>query len=212
MDNLISTWHSNCETGFAASIIPDGCRDLILKTSKNEPAQWFIPPLFDQAISIYIEDNTRHVGFRFKPGVEIKAAELLNHIKSTSPYPDEVQNILDDFTNLDSAIEEALACLASGVKSIKQASTQLGVSSRTLQRLVSNKTAKTPNYWLQLARARKAARDMNPGIPLADLAERHGFADQSHMNREFQRWFKATPTEILKSPWITEQLSDIAYS
>ena len=101
--------------------------------------------------------------------------------------------------------------MASDNESIKQSSAQLGISVRTLQRLIIKKTNRTPGYWLQLARVRKAAKSLNPGINLADLAEEYRFSDQSHMNREFQRWFKLTPAQLLKSPELILQLNDKGY-
>ena len=96
--------------------------------------------------------------------------------------------------------------------SVKQISTQLGVSTRTLQRLVLSKTKRTPGYWLQLARIRKAARSLSQSVCLVDVAENYGFSDQSHMNREFQRWFGLTPVQVLNSPAIIRQLNDKGYA
>ena len=210
-NNLLSIWHASCEAGYSTPILPDGCRDLIFKVVGKEKPEWFVSPLFNQSESVHIKENSTLVGFRLRPGVEIKKNELISHIEGNHICVDEVQGILDDFISLDGSIEEALGCLASEVKSIKQASGRLGVSVRTLQRLVFNKTRRTPGYWLQLARVRKAARCLHPTINLAHVAEIYGFSDQSHMNREFQRWFKLTPIELLKTPALIEQLNDKAY-
>ncbi|MDH5445804.1 MAG: helix-turn-helix domain-containing protein [Gammaproteobacteria bacterium] len=210
-DNILSVWHSRCEVGFSAAILPDGCRDLIVKIVGNEKPAWYVSPLFDRSESIDIEDNSNIAGFRFRPGIKIKESELISHLTSKEILVDEVTEILDDFIRLDSSTEEALGCLASDIISIKQASVRLGVNVRTLQRLILNKTGRTPGYWFQLARVRKAAKSLNSTMSLADVSEIYGFSDQSHMNREFQRWFKSTPTEILNTPELIEQLSDTGY-
>jgi len=208
---LLATWSVQTSTCSLTTVVPDGCRDLIIKTVEGAPPHWFVSPLFDHAKSILVEEHSVLMGFRFKAGVEIAEAELIDFIKQKPPYPDDVKHYLDDFTRLDCAVEEALDCLASDVLSIKEASLRLGVSSRTLQRLVLAKTGRTPSYWFQLARARKAARCISGSVGFSEAAEQYGFSDQAHMNREFRRWFRATPSEILKSPTIIEQLHDTGY-
>ncbi|MCW8825212.1 MAG: helix-turn-helix domain-containing protein [Gammaproteobacteria bacterium] len=210
-DNLYSVWSFSTKVKSITTVVPDGCRDLIMKMEGKERPQWFVSPLFDQSQSVLVEENSTLVGFRMRPGVEISENELLGFIEHSSTYVDEVQSLLDDFTSIDCSVDEALECLASDINSIKQASLRLGVSSRTLQRLILNKTGRTPGYWFQLARVRKAAMCITRSVCFSEAAEICGFSDQSHMNREFQRWFKTSPSEILKSPDIIDQLNDIGY-
>ena len=210
-DNLIAIWHSSCEVEFTAIVLPDGCRDLIVKTVAKERPQWLISPLFDRSKPVLIEADSKLQGFRLKPGVNIDAKALLGALSGTCFHADDVQNLIEDFTHLDPTAEEALACLASDVESIKEASHRLGVSVRTLQRLLLKKTERSPGYWFQLARARKAARRLTRSARFVDVAEMYGFSDQSHMNREFRRWFRASPSELLKTPAIIEQLNAQAY-
>ena len=210
-DNVYSVWSASSTVKRITTVLPDGCRDLILKIVGREQPHWFVSPLFDHSQSILVEENSVLLGVRFKPGVVIAEEELLNFIQQNNIYADEVQNYVDDFTCVNPSVDEALECLASNVKSIKHASLSLGVSSRTLQRLMLNNTGRTPGYWCQLARVRKAARCIISSVSLSDAADMHGFSDQSHMNREFQRWFKSSPVEMLKSPDIIEQLMDTGY-
>jgi len=158
--NLLSVWSSSCDVGISTTVLPDGCRDVILKVVEKERPKWFVSPLFDQSKNIYVEGNSRIVGFRMRPSVQFNEKELINHLTSKNIVTDEVQSLLDDFTSLDLSVSEALDCLASDITSIKQASVRLGVSLRTLQRLIINKTGRTPGYWFQLARVRKAAKDL----------------------------------------------------
>jgi len=87
----------------------------------------------------------------------------------------------------------------------------LGVSSRTLQRLICKETDRAPAYWILLARARRAAREMVEPTSLADIAETHGYADQSHMTREFKRWFDLSPSVMRNTPNILDQLFNRGY-
>ena len=79
------------------------------------------------------------------------------------------------------------------------AARQLAVSERTLQRLVYVATARPPAYWKCLARVRRAAAGLDRAPSLAAWAADHGFADQAHMTREFQRWLGRTPSALLAS-------------
>ena len=210
--SLISVWGTNFSSVTSAIVIPDGCRDLIVRTIGPEKPNWFVSPLFDQSESVQIEANCEYVGFRLSPGADIKERELLTYIESKQLHVEEVNDVIDDFVTTENSVKEALACFANEVGSIKQSSALLGVSIRTLQRLVLNKTKRTPGYWLQLARIRKAARGLSHNLCLADVAENYDFSDQSHMNREFQRWFGLTPVQVLNSPAIIRQLNNIGYA
>lgn len=50
-----------------------------------------------------------------------------------------------------------------------------------------------PFAWLQQQRLREARRLIGAGMPLAETAFAAGFADQSHLNRQFMRHFGFTP-------------------
>jgi AraC-like DNA-binding protein len=210
-NSLLSIWHFNNNVGTYENVIPDGCRDLIMTIARQEQPTWSVSPLFEQSKFIYMTPDTQSVGFRLKPGVEIKEPELLNYFKNNNVCIDVVKNVLDDFTNISDNTKEALDCLASDVDSIKQASNRLGITPRTLQRLILRKTQKTPSYWFQLARARKSAKVLKPYVNLAEVAEKYGFSDQSHMNREFRRWFRSTPTQLMQSSKFIKQLNGKGY-
>ena len=210
--HLISTWQANFSAATSTVVIPDGCRDLIVKTLENEKPNWLVSPLYDRTEHVQIEASCNYIGFRLSPGVEIKERELLAYIETKQLHADDVKDFIGDFISTKSSIDEALRCFASEMGSVKQISTLLGVSTRTLQRLVLSKTQRTPSYWLQLARIRKAARSLSRSACLVDVAENYGFSDQSHMNREFQRWFGLTPVQVLNSPAIIKQLHDKGYA
>ncbi|WDD98282.1 helix-turn-helix domain-containing protein [Thalassomonas actiniarum] len=209
--SLVSKWSANFDLGMSTIVIPDGCRDLIVKTVGNEKPDWFVSPLFDRAELVLAEDICSYVGFRLSPGIGIKERELLTYIEIKQLEANEVKDIISDFIKVEHSVQEALEGLASELGTVKQISAQLGVSIRTLQRLIFNKTNRTPGYWLQLARIRKAARSLSRDVNLADVAENYGFSDQSHMNREFQRWFRLTPVQLLNTPGVIRQLYDQGY-
>lgn len=210
--NVICNWHAEYSRTSSTVIIPDGCRDLIVKTAENQKPYWLVSPLFDRSEFIQLEANTEFIGFRLSPGAQIKERELLHYIETKKFCAEDIKSFIGDFVSSENSIEEALECFACDTGSIKHSAIQLGVSVRTLQRLVLNKTNRSPSYWLQLARVRKAARSLTHSANLADIAEDYGFSDQSHMNREFQRWLSLTPLQVLSSPAIIRQLNDKGYA
>lgn len=72
---------------------------------------------------------------------------------------------------------------------------RIGRSPRWLERLFLQTVGVTPKFFSQLTRARYAAGilDASPAASLAEAAHDAGYADQSHMTREFVRIFGATP-------------------
>jgi len=210
-NNLLSLWNSSSELETTTVILPDGCRDLIMKVVNNEKPKWFVSPLFDQAKLVSIEANTVFSGYRMKPGVHIEEKTLLRSLDQSEENIDDISNLLSDHTDTKYSVQEALKCLATDVNSVKQVAKELGVSPRTLQRLIVSNTNKPPTYWILLARARRAARALTLSTPLAEIAEIYGYADQSHMNREFKRWFNTTPLVMRATPKLLRQLYNGGY-
>ncbi|GKS76765.1 hypothetical protein AVME950_17735 [Acidovorax sp. SUPP950] len=64
---------------------------------------------------------------------------------------------LADFTRCDTRVQEALAALAQS-PTVGAAARALGVSERTLERLMRTATGEPPRYWRALARVRRAAQ------------------------------------------------------
>ena len=212
-DNVLSIWKSRSEKSFSAVILPDGCRDVIFKVVGNQKPLWSISPLFDTATQINVKSNSELIGFRMRPGVAFNEKELTRYLAGKDIAHCDMQSVLNDFTYLDCSIAEGLHCLASeNISSIQQAAAILGVSSRSLQRLFANKTGRSPSYWFQLARIRKAGIQLNSLENLSSIADICGFSDQSHMTREFQRWFQTTPQKMLKNSDLIEQLYNKGYA
>ena len=210
-NNVLSVWNSSSKLESTTVILPDGCRDLIMKVVNEGKPKWFVSPMFDQAKIVSIEANSVLAGYRMRPGVHIDEKTLLKYLYQSKENVDDVSNILADYTKIKCSVQEALECLATDVSSVKKVAKELGVSPRTLQRLIVSNTNKSPTYWILLARARRAARALTESRPLAEIAEIYGYADQSHMNREFRRWFDTTPLAMRNTPNVHRQLFNGGY-
>jgi len=73
---------------------------------------------------------------------------------------------------------------------------RLSVSERTVTRLARRFVGVTPAAMIRRRRLQEAAELLrtDPGIPLAEIAARHGYADQSHLSREVRAVLGLTPT------------------
>ena len=211
IENLLAIWTEKSSSDTTSVVIPDGCRDLILKTVAGEKPQWFVTSLYDQAKAVSLKGGSEMIGFRMKPGVYIEENKLLASVWDQYSDTNEVFCRLLDFTYRKAPVEEALDCLASDVGSVAQAAQLLGNSQRTLQRLLIKETGRSPSYWLMLARIRKAARAVLDPVPLVEIADKFGYADQSHMCKEFNRWFNIPPSALRNTPEYTHMLKDTGY-
>ncbi|NOZ54998.1 MAG: AraC family transcriptional regulator [Gammaproteobacteria bacterium] len=211
IENLLTIWKSEPKSDTTTIIVPDGCRDLIMKLTMSEKPQWFVSSLYDQAKVVSLKAGSIMIGFRIKPGVRIAEKELLEAIPNHYTDISELTCRLYTFTHRKHSVEDALGCLASDVVSIAHAAKQAGVSQRSLQRLLIRETGRPPVYWMMLARIRRTARAVLKPIPLVEIANMFGYADQSHMNREFKRWFDISPSTLRSTPDIIYQLNDKGY-
>ena len=82
---------------------------------------------------------------------------------------------------------------------------EVGWSARYLTDRFRAEVGLRPKEAARVARFDRARRQLRPDIRLADLAAAHGFADQSHLVREFHAFAACTPTD-----WLADELDLIA--
>jgi AraC-like DNA-binding protein len=193
---LLDVWQSAPDTDTTAIVVPDGCRDLILRKTPGEKPYWFLSSLDDHTYEVSIQAGVFMQGLRLKPGTRIDEERLLASVQHEELELNALYCRIDSYSRQLPTVKEVLDCLASGVFSVAAAAKELGMSQRTLQRLMMRETGRSPTYWLQLARIRRAARATRKDLPFADIALEHGYADQAHMSREFRRWLNVTPNKL----------------
>ncbi len=200
---VLAEWEHDAAQNSAATIIPDGCRDLLFRALPGDRPQWQITALDSSAYRVDIKAGEYMKGFRLRPGVQVDVAGLLACVDPLDGQGRIVERI-NDFTVLPALIDDALGAIAQSGK-VARAAAMLGVNARQLQR-ICRATGRTPGAWLSLARARKAARLIGKG-DLCDVALQAGYADQAHMTREFTRWFGMPPLKLRSRPEIAMQLT-----
>lgn len=77
--------------------------------------------------------------------------------------------------------------------SLQDLATEAGLSRFQTLRAFQALTGLTPHAYLMQRRMSLARRRISQGISLADVAAEAGYADQSHMTREFRRRYGLTP-------------------
>lgn len=99
-------------------------------------------------------------------------------------------------TNASRAAELAEAALASA-ESPRQLAVRLGVSARTLRRLIGDELGVSPRELARFARARRLIPLLGTRS-LADIAFECGYSDQAHMSNDTRALFGCSPTTLAR--------------
>lgn len=208
---VLSAWsHGVAEPG-PVTVLPDGCRDLICLREAGKAPAWFVSPLADTAVEVACAAGSHYTGLRFHPAARFDEDALIRAVTARPDAGDrDVGAVIADLVRLDPRLEEALAGLAEA-PSVGASARLLGVSGRTLERLIRSETGRPPSHWRSLARIRRAAAALSGADPLAEVAAAHGFADQAHMSRAFRAWFATTPTAFRSDPALLAMAREPGY-
>lgn len=190
---VLEAWQGPPVGATGPLVLPDGCRDLIARVPANGVTHWYVSDLFDVALEVPAAVGDRFLGWRLHPASVIDIAGLLTRVRTSATLDGgDIAAMLADHVRLDPRLSAALGGLAQA-RSVRDAAGDLGISTRTLERLTLGGTGRPPAYWKTLARVRRAASDLDGRTALVDVAAAHGFADQAHMTREFRAWFAVSP-------------------
>jgi AraC-like DNA-binding protein len=208
----LDLWRFTATSRTEVRVPPDGCRDLIVVVPRADAPVCFVSDLADTTEMPVFDAGDRALGVRLRPGAEFDEAALLGLLRHGERIDDsDLLASIGAAVRLDLRVQEALDCLQEAPL-LDVAHARLGVSERSLQRLLAQRTQRGPLYWRNLARARRCARALAGPEPLAHVAAAHGYADQAHMARDLRRWFGATPTRLRATPTFLATLAAPAYA
>jgi AraC-like DNA-binding protein len=90
--------------------------------------------------------------------------------------------------------------LAAGVP-VGKVAADLGVLPRTLRRRFAAQVGLSPKRFARVQRLQRVVRDLDgcSSVDWAEVAARHGYADQPHLVEEFGQLVGVTPTEYVRS-------------
>lgn len=195
MSCILEAWSHVTPATSAETVYPDGCRDLIMTIDPSGRPEWHVSDLHMEPLRFSAGEHMTFHGLRLKPGVAIDEARLLAGVYARQPDAKGMAALVEEHCCRAPSIGEAIDCLAEST-GVAQAAGSLGVSVRTLQRLFGTHGQMPPEFWLLLARARRAAAMIKSSVALAEVAALAGYFDQAHMSREFARWFQASPGRV----------------
>lgn len=183
---------------------PDGCMEIIRRIrgrsswGTEQPAQ-FVAGLITSPAELELSGDSRFVGLRLWPWTWARigciAPRLLvdrwADLAAAAPHFDMPDNAAEAFATLDpQIINRETAALVDAIldsASVSEIAGRGGRAHRSLQRWFERNVGVPPRIYLRLLRFSNAFGSL-PGVDgsLAGHAADHGFADQSHMAREFR--------------------------
>ncbi len=203
------SWTAPADT--STLVLPDGCRDLILVAPASGAPRVWVSARDDAARTVRASRGDRFTGYRLHPAAILDERALCAVAGPAVVDEDTAARaMLRACARIDDDLCAALDALARA-DSVAAARRAVGVTERTLERWVCARTARTPSWWQGLARVRRAAASLEDPLPLATLAARHGYADQPHMTRAFQRWFQMSPGAMRRRPDLLAVLREAAH-
>jgi AraC-like DNA-binding protein len=147
-----------------------------------------LSPQLDEELSRVTETYPRIASSEGRDAVE---SVLLAHLRRAPPTDDLIVRAVDHLLAADAPL--AVADLA----------TTLGVSPRQVHRRFLAEVGVSPKRLERLARFARAWRQavMGPRGTWADLALANGYADQSHLVREFRTFGARPPAHLFTAEW-----------
>ncbi|NMG50049.1 helix-turn-helix domain-containing protein [Azoarcus communis] len=207
---ILRQWQYSSETAVDTMVLPDGCRDLIVRISTDGQPDIFVSALADGAASVACQAGERFAGYRFHPAAHIDESALVALAVRHMDDHDGLLMAVAEHTRLDTRLAEALDALSSST-TISTACRRIGVSERSLERLLRESSKRPPGYWRGLARVRRAAAALDQPGSLAEVAASHGYADQAHLTRAFRHWFGTTPGAFRRQPALLALAAEPGY-
>jgi AraC-like DNA-binding protein len=201
-------WTLSVAAHHSAVVLPDGCRDVIVRVAPGVAPVVFATGLDQSAYRVELYPGEILSGIRMAPGASIDERCLLSASTRDLDPEQMLCRALVAVAAPGNGIAEALSVFSSSPRSVVAAARTLGVSERTLRRTVTRATGWPPSRWLALARARRCARVLAFDThPLAEAAASAGYSDQAHMTRDMANWFGMTPRQLRDSRSVRSLLS-----
>ncbi len=211
-----NTGGTSCEM----PILPDCCMDIIYDLSNDTIVVWGV---MTTAQMVKIEPHHKFFGIRFVPGalpglIDVPAMTLRDYNMPLQKINARIFEKIVSLRNLNSPVDVSCACNAFFAKhvkylgttmklfsyanaddiyrySVKDLSEKMDMSVRHTERLFARHIGLTPKHFLKIRRFQNVHhRLQNTHAALATISAQCGYADQSHMNKEYKQLTSATPT------------------
>jgi len=213
---LFTQWEHEVASNAESIVFPDGCQDILLIEDSFSNPSIKITDWDDRSRCVQLEQGQRISGFRLRPGLAVNSKD----ITWLEPNPAAIKSFVENLAAVNYESIELVHEVTDPHTSTQTVARRAGVSTRTLQRRFKKLGLPKPEYWRLLSRARLAANALTNEVSLVEIAIAYGYSDQSHMTRDFKRWFGLSPAQLRREPallheicqlglgnWTTEQIS-----
>lgn len=206
----------------AHEAVPDGCIELIRRHTGRSIWRVEQPPLFVTGLALRpaelrFSGDARFTGIRLWPwgwhalGGD-RCADFADGWRALVEESPLAALITDAGANLSaltaacSGLDRSPIDCIRDVDSIGALVSETGLQPRQIQRIFARETGMPPRSYLRLLRFREAVAGVQtPESGLADMAAASGYADQSHMTREFRALggiSPATARQTARGPFV----------
>ena len=204
-------WHGHTE-GVYTPVCPAAAEwDLLFQRKNGQVRVLFEGPL-TRAKSKLETDDTEFCVIRFKAGTFLPVLPIRKFLDIDATLPEASCNSFwlhgatwefPRFENAESFVarlvrEETL--VLDPVVSAVLHDQPHDLSFRTVRRRFLNATGLTQGVIRQIERAQQAAELLSRGVPILNVVDTAGYADQPHLTRALKRFFGKTPAQMARFP------------
>lgn len=200
-------WHGYTE-GLYTPVCPAAAEwDLLLQRKNGQVRVFFEGPLTRAKFKLETED-TEFCVIRFKAGTFLPNLPIRRFLDGSAVLPGGSRNSFWlhgatwEFPRYEDAecfvarlVREGTLLHDPLVSAVLQ-NQPVDLSPRTVRRRFLNATGLTQGTIRQIERAQQAAELLSQGVPILDVVEMAGYADQPHLTRTLRRFFGTTPAQM----------------
>ncbi|PKF49293.1 AraC family transcriptional regulator [Enterovibrio nigricans] len=168
---VIDIWQSSVSEAQTFSVVPDGCRDVILTTTEQGACSVHVSPLYANTLNVQMTPGMTMLGYRLAPGAFIDESRLICALTESSQ---DIEDKVGVYTHICPDISEILESIRHHQGRASLLAVKLGVSERTLQRHLTRHTGISPVFWMQLTRVRQSAKSIRKWMPIGGCCLRLG--------------------------------------
>lgn len=202
---FFTQWEHEVASDSQAVVLPDGCRDILLVEDACSDPTIKTTTWDDRARTVRLVKGQQLSGFRLCPGLAVNDDD----IAGLDADKNSISSFIEYLAELNRESIDLVHEVANHQASMQSVARTAGVSTRTLQRRFKKLDLPKPEYWRLLSRARLAANALTHRVPLVDIAFAHGYSDQSHMTRDFTRWFGLSPAQLRQDSTLLDDIGQL---
>jgi len=202
-------WHGYT-VGIYTPVCPAAAEwDLLLQRKNGKVRVLFEGPLTRAKPKLETE-NTEFCVIRFKAGTFLPVLPIRKFLDTNAILPEASRDSFwlhgatwefpryEDVETFVSRLVRAETLRHDPVVSAVLQNQPHDLSFRTIRRRFLNATGLTQGVIHQIERAQRAAELLSRGMPILDVVDTAGYADQPHLTRAIKRFFGKTPAQMAR--------------